>query len=64
MPVETTVGEFRKQLEQIVTDDFVSTFTGVLFHPVIPFDDIQFPISRNNPLRRQVVHPVPDRGVE
>ena len=64
MSIETPFSQFRKQLEQIFTDYFVSTFSGVLLHPVVPLDDIQFTISRDNALRRQVVHPVQDRSVE
>lgn len=64
MSIEAPFAQFRKEFEKIVTDYVMSTFAGVLLHPVVPLGDIQFAISHNNSLRRQVVHPVQDRRVE
>ena len=37
---------------------------GALLHPVVPLDNLQITISRDDPLRREVVHPVQDRVVK
>ena len=42
----------------------MGTFSGVLLHPIIPLDDMQIIVSRENALGRQIVHPVQDRSVK
>ena len=64
MSIETALRQLREQFEQIAADYFSPGFPGMLPHPVVPFDDFQIAISRDDPLRRQIVHPVQDRNVE
>jgi hypothetical protein len=64
MTIDATLDQLGKQFEQVVADYILRAFARVLLHPLIPLDNVQVAVSRNNALRRKLVHPVQDRGVE